>query len=467
MNTIRLFRHYVHAKLLLLGFFQFALVMASVYISAYIRFADERVANAFAANLFWRAFLVALVVVLCMQLMGLYHRHLRDEGLRLTLRVVLSFIVAGMSLSVFFYVFPSLYLGRGIMGLATVLALCAVILTHRLAFSSFDKSAGRRRVLIYGAGHNAASILARLRRKTDRRTFQLLGCIPPPNEEVRVDASCLLQPDADLTKFAGRQRAEEIVVAMDERRNTFPIRELLECRLNGIQITDMLTFYERHAGKIKTDLVHPSWFIFSDGFRRGTQQRYTKRVLDVLAASVLLALSWPFMLATALLIWWEDGWGAPVLYRQTRIGQYGRPFTILKFRSMTVDAENGGQARWATRNDSRVTRVGRYLRKYRIDELPQLINVLRGHMSFVGPRPERPAFVEELSRSLSFYELRHQVKPGITGWAQLCYPYGASATDALEKLQFDLYYVKNGSLFLDLVIILGTVEVILFRKGAR
>lgn len=467
MTTIRLFRHYVHARLLLLGLFQLSLVMASVYVSAYIRFTDERIASAYTAHLFWRAFLVGLVVVLCMQLLGLYHRHLRDDGLRVALRILFSFVSAAILLAVLFYVFPSLYLGRGIMGWATALALCAIMATHRLAYSRFGNSAGRQRIVIYGAGNNAASILARLRRKADRRTFQLLGCIPSPNEEVRVESACLLQSQGDLTAFVAQQRADEIVVAMDERREVFPLRELLSCRLNGIQVTDMLTFYERHAGKVKTDLLHPSWFIFSDGFSQGLQQRYAKRVLDVLAASTLLALSWPLMLFATLLIWWEDGLRAPILYRQTRVGQYGRPFTILKFRSMAMDAEGGGQARWATRDDSRITRVGRYLRKYRIDELPQLINVLRGHMSFVGPRPERPEFVEELSRTLAFYELRHHVKPGITGWAQLCYPYGASTRDALEKLQFDLYYVKNGSLFLDLVIILGTVEVILFRKGAR
>jgi len=466
MDTIRLFRHHIHAKLLLLGLIELGLVVAAVYASAYVRFGYDAVDQAYLHHLFWRAMLVGALVVFSMQAMGLYHRHLRANGFQLLVRIALSFASAAVVLAVLFYIAPSLYLGRGIMGLATIAAFGLIVLTHGFVYAGLGKGATRKRVLIYGAGRNAANILARMRRRSDWISFRLLGCIPAPSEPINIEQARLLAPEDSLAAFAARQGADEIIVAMDERRAAFPVDDLLDCRLNGIAVTDMLTFYERSAGKIKTDLLRPSWIIFSDGFSQSWRWRWCKRALDVAAAALLLFITWPIMLLAALLIKCENGWRAPVHYRQVRVGQYGREYTILKFRSMSVDAESG-KACWASKNDARVTRVGRYLRKYRIDELPQLINVIRGDMSFVGPRPERPEFVNELAQELAFYDIRHRVKPGITGWAQLSYPYGSSQDDALEKLQYDLYYVKNGSLFLDLVIILGTVEVVLFRKGAR
>lgn len=467
MNTIRVFRHYVQIKQLLLGLFELCLITAAVYISAYLRFAGGDFVRTYTAHLFWRALLVGGVMVLCMLVMGLYHRHLRDKYLRLIVRITLSFVIAGVVLAVVFYVFPSLYLGRGVMGLATVLGLAVVMPTHWVATNRLDEWAGRRRILIYGAGSNAAGILARLRRKTDFSTFDLIGCMPASGEAVRVDDKRLVGTEKSLHQWVIENRVDEVVVAMDEKRNALPIDELLQCRLSGVTVTDMLSFYERHTGKIKTDLVSPGWFIFSDGFGQKRVTTRGKRLLDVLVAGILLVLTWPLLGLAALLIWVEDGLGAPILYRQERVGENGRRFIILKLRSMRLDAESGGKAVWATDKDTRVTRMGRFLRKSRLDELPQVINVLRGDMSFVGPRPERPEFTGQLSKELGYYELRHRVKPGITGWAQLCYPYGASKEDALEKLQFDLYYVKNHSLFLDVIIILGTIEVILFGKGAR
>jgi sugar transferase (PEP-CTERM system associated) len=234
-----------------------------------------------------------------------------------------------------------------------------------------------------------------------------------------------------------------------------------------VEVFDLVNFFEREAGKILVDHATPGWMSFTDGFKRSTSSRLAKRCFDVTASLALLLFAWPFMLLTALAIWLEDGFGAPVLFRQTRVGEHGNTFDVLKFRSMTVDAEGDGKARWATKNDSRVTRVGNFIRKTRIDELPQILNVLSGEMAFIGPRPERPEFVKELTQLIPYYNARHCVKPGITGWAQLCYPYGASENDARQKLQFDLYYVKNHSLFLDFMICLTTVEVVLFGKGAR
>ncbi len=258
------------------------------------------------------------------------------------------------------------------------------------------------------------------------------------------------------------------MVAVDERRNVLPMEELLECRIQGVEVTDLLTFLERETGRIKLDLVSPGWLTYAPGFfYRGALRKAAKRVMDVLAGLVLLVPAAPVMAAAALAVLLEPPFGGPVLYRQTRVGEGGRTFPLVKFRSMRVDAEREGEVRWAASGDPRVTRVGRFLRQYRIDELPQLFNVLRGEMSFVGPRPERPELDEDLLRQLPYYSERYRVKPGLTGWAQISYPYGASVQDAFQKLEYDLYYVKNFSFFLDLLILLQTTEVVVWGKGAR
>jgi len=254
---------------------------------------------------------------------------------------------------------------------------------------------------------------------------------------------------------------------MDDRRGNLPIRELLEARLQGIDVIDLLEFLERETGKIRVDLVSPGWLIFSPGFRRSRFRQFAKRTLDFAVSWALLLFSWPILLLAIVAIKIEDGFSAPVFFRQCRVGRGNKEFNIFKFRSMRVDAEKDGKAVWATKNDNRVTRVGNFLRYCRIDELPQVFNVFVGQMSIVGPRPERPEFVNELQKHIPYYAERHVVKPGVTGWAQLKYSYGASEEDAVEKLQYDLYYIKNQSLILDIMIILQTVEVVLWGKGAR
>jgi sugar transferase (PEP-CTERM system associated) len=294
-----------------------------------------------------------------------------------------------------------------------------------------------------------------------------VGFVPARTEERIVPQDRLLPSDSPLSSLAMAHAVDEIVIAMDDRRQQFPLKELLDCRLNGIEIIELATFLERETGKVYLDVLIPSWMIFSQGFRRDLIRRYSERAFDVLASLILLVAALPLMALTVLAIKLEEGLRAPVLYGQPRVGYAGRVFRVLKFRSMRVDAEKDGRARWASANDDRVTRVGRFIRKVRIDELPQLFNVLGGRMSFVGPRPERPEFVQQLAETIPNYDVRHSVKPGITGWAQLCYPYGASEKDAVEKLQYDLYYVKNHGLLFDILILLQTVEVILLGKGAR
>jgi sugar transferase (PEP-CTERM system associated) len=268
-----------------------------------------------------------------------------------------------------------------------------------------------------------------------------------------------------LCDFALAEGVEEIVVAVEERRGGLPVDDLLNCKIKGLRVIDYSTFFERETGRVDLDVLNPSWLIFSDGFSTGGPQRAAKRVFDIAASLILLAFSLPVLVFAAIAVRLDST--GPILYRQERVGMNGEPFMLLKFRSMRSDAEKDGMPRWAAEEDPRITRVGQFIRMTRIDELPQIFNVLAGDMSFIGPRPERPFFVEELSAKIPYYSARHGVKPGISGWAQLNYPYGASIEDAREKLQYDLYYIKNYSLFLDFSVMLQTARVILWPQGVR
>jgi sugar transferase (PEP-CTERM system associated) len=398
--------------------------------------------------------------------MGLYQAHIRERTIGILLRFIAGFVLGSILLSLVFYLLPTLYLGRGVLGLAGIFALVALFILRLLFFKLVNLETLKSRVLVLGAGERASLIIKRMRRRSDRRGFSLVGFLPMPGSAGMIDANRQLSNDASLAALAHRHEIDEIVVALDDRRETLPMNELLECKLAGIKIVDLHTFFERETGAVPLEYLDSSWLIFSDGFRRSLVSAWSKRMVDIAFSLVLLLLLWPVLLITALAIMFDDGWDKPVVYRQQRVGEAGSPFSLAKFRSMRVDAEKDGPV-WAGQNDHRVTRVGAVIRKFRIDELPQLFNVLRGDMSFVGPRPERPEFVRDLDASIVYYRERHTVKPGITGWAQLCYPYGASERDAREKLKFDLYYVKNRGLFFDLFILLQTVEVVLFGKGAR
>ena len=352
--------------------------------------------------------------------------------------------------------------GRTIL-LITVLAALVSSIVVAIISRFISDDIFRRKVLVYGSGVRAQSIAA-LRRRSDRRGFKVFGYIQALDEEIEVAAEQLVTASGPLLSYARAQEIDEIVIAMDDRRRNFPVAELLECRLAGIEITDLVTFLERETGKVHLEVLNPSWLIFGTGFRRDAMRRYSERLFDFCASLLLLVLASPIMLLTAVAIAAESGF--PVFYKQKRVGFRGSVFEVIKFRSMRVDAEKNG-AVWAKAGDARVTRVGNVIRKLRIDELPQIINVLKGDMSFVGPRPERPEFVAQLSETIPYYSERLWVKPGITGWAQLCYPYGASVRDALEKLQYDLYYVKNHSLLFDFMVLAQTAEVVLLGKGAR
>lgn len=464
---MRIFRHNVRKPIVLLAVAETLVTFLVLYAAARLRFGtDLATIEADLGPLWPRATVLALVVLLSMIAMGLYSVRLRTGYAGVVTRLGASIGVAAAAVVVIFYLVPHLHVGRGLLALSAAMTFFALAAVRLLFARLVDEEVYKRRVLVFGCGRQAMSI-SQLRRRTDQRGFAVIGYLQMEGESVLVPPERVVAPGGPLLEFARRKQIDEIVVAMDDRRRAFPVHELLECRMAGIEINDVVSFLERETGKVRLDVLTPGWMIFGEGFRRDTLRLATERAFDVAASLALLALTWPVMVLTALAIKLEDGLRAPVLYRQKRVGFEGRLFDVLKFRSMRTDAETDGEARWAQADDQRITRVGRVIRKARIDELPQILNVLKGDMSFVGPRPERPEFVAALNERIPYYRERHCVKPGITGWAQLCYPYGSSEHDAAEKLQYDLYYVKNHSLLFDLAILLQTAEVVLWGKGGR
>jgi sugar transferase (PEP-CTERM system associated) len=452
--------------LLLLWLAELWLLVLSVLFAAWLRFLhDPDSYQLFLHFALERALLVAAFITVAMAAFGLYQVHVRHNRMDFVLRLVLSFAFGGIGLLVMYYLVPPSYIGRGVLALALVFGLIGVTALRMIQQHLFRTDVFRRRVLVLGAGKNADLINSRLRRNADRQSFVLVGFVPVSGQHVRVPEALLINTDFGLSDLAEWLQVYEIVVAPDERRGGLPMEEMLKCAQRGITVTDLSTFFEREAGMVTLNVLDPSWLVFSGGFDHSMPRRLGKRLFDLIAASSLLLVAWPIMLIVALCIWRESG--SPILYRQTRVGESGRDFELVKFRSMRNDAEHDGRARWASSDDDRSTRIGRIIRLTRLDELPQLFNVLRGEMSFVGPRPERPHFVDLLTNEIRYYSVRHCMKPGLTGWAQLRYPYGASVRDAEEKLKFDLFYVKNHGLIFDLMILLQTVEVVLFRRGAR
>jgi len=466
--TIRIFQHYWQLPLALLAVLEGAIFLAALHYVAPLTLSSPMPPSQHPAPWIPHSLLFAGIMFVSMAAMGLYNSRQRARLAGLLSRVAASMLGGAMVIAVILYLFPVLRIERGALLLSTLVSFGAVAVVRVLFDLIVDEDVFKRRVLVYGAGRRAASI-ARLRRRSDRRGFVIVGYVTAEGDELSAlrDHEHLVRPGQDLLTFCQARRIDEIVVAMDDRRRRFPMDQLLECRLEGVEVNELVTFLERETGKVRLDILNPSWMIFAEGFRQGRAQGIFERLFDVVASFVMLTATAPVMLLTAAAIKLSDGWRAPILYRQVRVGQYGKPFKLLKFRSMREDAERDGQAQWAQKNDSRITRVGSFIRTTRIDELPQILNVLRGEMSFVGPRPERPEFVEQLNETIPYYRERHSIKPGITGWAQLCYPYGSSEQDAIEKLQYDLYYVKNHSLIFYIAILVQTVEVIVWGKGAR
>ena len=464
---LRIFRHYIHTPILLLSLAEGLLIIAAAYTGFFTRFQTFPPFLAYLAP----AFVFAVVLVFAMVAMGVYESRVREGMTGMSLRTAVAiFLLGSVGIAILSFVVPEAALARSVLLFAAIEAFLLITLARWAIFAFVSEESFKKRVLVLGISNRAVKIASRMRRRVDQRAFTLVGFFAPHSgtDEVSIHGANVIRSELTLIEICDAYRVDEIVVAMDERRRDrdaqggLPLDELMECRLQGIAVCDVQQFIEREACKMDVDLLRPSWLVFSDGFAVGPWRAFSKRSFDILASLALLSIAWPVMLMTILLVRLDSP--GSVFYRQQRIGLDGKPFELTKFRSMVTGADDEG---WTARNDPRVTRVGRFIRRSRIDELPQLFNVLRGRMSFVGPRPERPAIVEQLKTELPFYDQRHRVKPGITGWAQLCYPYGSSVEDAKEKLQYDLYYLKNNSFLLDLIIMLQTVEVVLVGEGAR
>lgn len=457
----------IRLPLLLLAAVESGILYSSLYVAGLACLGSSDSCEQIAGPVAPRAVILTSVILTSLIAMGLYQFHQRFWFREAVLRVLVGLLLGCLAVACVFYLFPGVHVSRPVVSIAFAYSLVMLLAVRYYFVRTVDENLFRKRTLIYGAGERAASLYD-LRRRADRRGFRIVGRVAAPGDNFVGDRSEILRTNGTtITELAKERRAEEIVIAMDERRGNLPVRELLDARLAGIDVVELLEFFERETGKIRIDLVNPGWLIFSPGFRISRFRHYVKRIVDLGVSGLLIAVTWPVMLLVAIAIKCEEGLNAPIFYRQRRVGALGKVFDVLKFRSMRVNAEADGKAVWAQEDDDRITRVGAVLRKARLDELPQVLNVLRGEMSLVGPRPERPEFVEQLKETIPYYDARHAVKPGITGWAQLKYAYGASEEDAAEKLMFDLYYVKNQNLILDILIILQTVEVVLWGKGAR
>jgi sugar transferase (PEP-CTERM system associated) len=412
------------------------------------------------------AVVFALIVQLSLLALGLYNSKLRENYRGIVRRLLVSVAIGFFIATLINPLYGQHALKIELLALAALFSLIIDsafrYITLKVDFFGFSK----RIVLVLGAGDRASIIEKRMRRDVDRQGFYMHGfVIMPGDTETGIVNENRIALEGSLVNYALEHGIDEIVVASDERRDNLPVDELFACKIRGVEITEILDFIERETGQIAVNLIYPSWVIYSNGFASGNHLRNTLDwVFNAGIAIALILVTWPVMLITALLIKLDEGMKAPIFYLQERVGLDGQAFNIYKFRSMRIDAEKHG-AQMASENDDRTTSIGKFIRKYRVDELPQILNVIRGDMGFVGPRPERPEFVQQLIKNLPYYNERHNVKPGLTGWAQLKYPYGSTEEDSLEKLKYDLYYIKHRSFMLDLLILIRTVEIVLFGKG--
>ncbi|MGG7605418.1 TIGR03013 family XrtA/PEP-CTERM system glycosyltransferase [Massilia sp. BKSP1R2A-1] len=464
----RISNHYVSKIVFLLLFVEVIVLLGAAYVGAALRMLEfgDAAASAHLDHFFTSAVAFTVAIIFSMSAMGMYQLDF-DEGLRhpFFMKLMPSFLMGFAILALVFYMAPELSFGRGTMALVFVLAGFGIFLARMAFFKSSEARFLQSRIMFLGGGPLAKECSELAQKNSNYHRYDIAGFIPSASEELCVPESNLLKVrDGDsLVSLARQYNVSEIVVSVQNRRGGFPIKELLDCKLQGIRVTDAATFFERETCQIRVDSLQPSWLVFGGGFDQSFVRTFMKRTFDLVCSTLILLMTFPLMLLAALLVKMEDR--GPVFYSQERVGKDGKTFFVHKFRSMRVDAEKAGKPQWAAQNDPRVTRFGNFMRKTRIDELPQILNVFKGEMSFVGPRPERPYFVEQLIEVVPYYNVRHSVKPGITGWAQVRYGYGSSAEDALQKLQYDLYYVKNNSLFLDVLILINTLKVVLFRSG--
>lgn len=469
MSHVRIFRHYIPSPFLLLGAIELILLVCSAIIGNELRYRYWGMAVVYDSTLIASTLLYAGILLASTMAMGVYSTSYREGTIAMIVRTVASYCLLGCAaLTIIYYLAPFLEMGHGVLAYSVIISLVLVPPIRWLFFKLVSTESLSSRVLVLGAGTRARQLEQRVL-ASHRGVATIVGFVKTNAVEQTLVEGIVCPHKQSLVEIAREYDANEVVVALDERRTrdgvVFPLDELLDCKLLGIRVVEAVTFYERELGILEISEILLGWMVFASGFSNSVVWDWIKRGFDIVVVVSIALVTWPLMIAAALATLIETG--RPIIYKQVRVGLNGLPFEIYKFRSMRTDAEVGGKAVWAGANDSRVTRVGAFLRNTRIDELPQLYNVLTGDMSIVGPRPERPEFVDDLNTQLAFYPERHRVKPGLMGWAQLNYPYGASVDDAAEKLRYDLYYVKNRSLLLDLVIMVQTVQVILLGTGVR
>lgn len=472
MSYIRFRKQFLHIPYLLLGvlefcllFFVYRLLASGVHLAN--SFPPEFAAGPLAALAF--SFMLSAGTLS----MGGYSSLANENVSSLFFRTLVAYcFVGGLGLTVVYLLVPALDPGSSSLFYAVALSSLIVILCRLVFLQVVDSEQLVRRVVVFGTGLFAANLMQEYEQNMRAMGVRIIGCIadnPDNPDEAKVKKEQVLATPVDFYEFCRQNKVSEVVIAPQERRQAqggwLPMAGLMESKLRGITVTNGVDFFERELKKAKLEMVHPSWILFSEGFSASRRRAFAKRLVDLVLSLTLLVIMLPFIVLTALAVFLETG--RPVLYSQQRIGLLGKEFRIYKFRSMRQDAEKDGKARWASANDNRITRVGAFIRNTRLDELPQIYNVIKGEMSFVGPRPERPEFVFELNEKIPLYDTRHYVKPGLMGWAQLKYPYGASVEDAKGKLEYDLYYSKNHSLLMDILIMIQTVEVVLLGKGVR
>ena len=471
-NNVRFFshstevlRHHIPTEFVLLGVIEVIALIISFYVGIELRLNNlpwhENV-SAYSHS----AVVFALVMLSSLIAFGAYQRQARKTLSELAIRIASSLLAGLVVISLIYYIVPELFLGRGALALAVFVSFVS-IMAIRLTFMKIMKAYDLRlRVLILGAG-KTANLVQQSQAAGELDGLNIIDYMPMPGDHSSNKAISLVKTQGALAKYVAEKQVDVIVLAMDERRKGLPVHDLLDCKMGGMDVIDLLTFFERHTDKIRLDIMQPSWMFLSGGFRVSQFRRMWKRIFDVATVLVLAPIVSPVVVVVVLALLIECKGRSSVFYSQTRVGENGRLFQIYKFRSMVDSAEQDGVPRWAQKNDSRITRVGSLLRKFRFDEIPQLYNILKGDMSFVGPRPERPEFVQRLAENIPYYNERHRVKPGLSGWAQIRFSYGASEEDGLEKLQYDLYYVKNYSILLDALVLLQTAEVVLLGRGAH
>jgi sugar transferase (PEP-CTERM system associated) len=462
---LRIFDQYIPIRKIAFFFLESLFIGGMVILGAYLRFLGHPTSFYHFEYLILKALLIVACVQLSLYYFDLYDLKIFRRNIELGIRLLQSLGVSSILLAALYYLFPLLIIGRGIF-LISLGLMGAIIVSWRLIYNHFLKTRQLdQKIMIIGSGPLAKNIAKEIVERVDTG-FKVIGFITDNPERVgqKLVNPSIINDQSQILDIAIKERVNRIIVALEERRGKFPDAQLLECKMRGIAVEEGIEFYERLTGRLQVESLRPSFLIFSDGFKKSKLTMWTKRITEFSLSLIGLFLLSPITLVISILIKIDSR--GPVFYKQERVGEGGKIFKLLKFRSMVENAETNGPV-WAEQDDKRITRVGRWMRKWRIDEIPQMFNVLKGDMSFVGPRPERSFFVEKLRKEIPFYDQRFSVKPGVTGWAQIKYRYGASKEDALEKLEYDLYYIKNLSPLYDLLIIFETIKVVLSGKGAR